>query len=174
MTGKCTDVSGKKGSISGNQCGGSAKSSFHSAPEVFMTKVLMFSLVIASLLIQETTFAAEVSRDPLKQEIAQKAKENKNDIDPVISELLKKGTEPRTLVRSCIEMGYEACKVTTVALREKADRQMVIFGALDGGATNEQLSLCEGLGYAYDPPASIEGLNPTPPRPVSNGIPGAR
>jgi hypothetical protein len=129
----------------------------------------MCSLIIISILFYSAVFAAEVSTDPLKQDIAKKAKDYKNDIDPVIGEMLKKGTDARALVRACIEMGYEACKVTTVALREKADRQMVIFGALDGGATNEQLSLCEGLGYAYDPPASIEGI---PPRnPVSNSKP---
>jgi hypothetical protein len=145
-------------------------------PEVRnMKRVLTFSLIIICILFHGAAFAAEVSKDPLKQDIAKKAKEYKNDIDPVISELLKKGTDARILVKACIEMGYEACKVTTVALREKADRQMVIFGALDGGATNEQLSLCEGLGYAYDPPASIEGLNPNPPRkPVSNSTPAAR
>jgi hypothetical protein len=133
-----------------------------------MKRALIYGIVIICLIFQGTVFAAE----SLKDTIAQKAKENKNDIDPVIVDLLKKGVEPRELVKTCIEMGYEACKVTTVAIREKADRQMVIFGALDGGATNEQLSLCEGLGYAYDPPANIPGLDPTPPKkPVSNSVP---
>jgi hypothetical protein len=133
-----------------------------------MKKVIIYSLLIICLLAQGAVFAAQPPKDPLKDSIAQKAKDYKNDIDPVITDLLKKGTEARALVRACIEMGYEACKVTTVALREKADRQLVIFGALDGGATNEQLSLCEGLGYAYDPPAAIE---PPPTRPVSNSTP---
>jgi hypothetical protein len=132
-----------------------------------MRRALLYGIIFICLIFQGTVFAAE----SLKETIAQKAKENKNDIDPVIVELLKKGVEPRELVKSCIEMGFEACKVTTVAIREKADRQMVIFGALDGGATNEQLSLCEGLGYAYDPPASIPGTDPPPRNPVSNSVP---
>ena len=133
-----------------------------------MKRAFICGIVIMGLILQGTVFAAE----SLKDTIAKKAKENRNDIDPVITYLLKQGVEPRELVKSCIEMGYEACKVATVAIREKADRQMVIFGALDGGATNEQLSLCEGLGYAYDPPASIEGVNPPPPKPpVSNSAP---
>jgi hypothetical protein len=139
-----------------------------------MTKKLIYVLLIFCLTYSGVVFAAEVTKDPLKQDIAQKAKDYKNDIDPVISEMLKKGANARALVKACIEMGYEACKVTTVALREKADRQMVIFGALDGGATNEQLSLCEGLGYAYDPPGTIDGLNPNPPNPVSTSRPAAR
>ena len=135
-----------------------------------MKKIAIIMLIIASIVfVGGAVFAAEVIKDPLKQDIAQRAKDNKNDIDPVISALLKKGTDVRALVRACIEMGYEACKVTTVAVREKADRQLVIFGALDGGATNEQLSVCQGLGYAYDPPATIEQL---PPRnSVSNSRP---
>jgi hypothetical protein len=84
--------------------------------------------------------------------------------------MLDKGTDPRALVKGCIEMGYEACKVTMVAIRQKADRQMVIFGALDAGATNEQLALCEGLGYSYDPPAQT--MDQQPPRgTVSNSVP---
>jgi hypothetical protein len=133
-----------------------------------MKKVLILGLFMACFLMQGAAFAA----DTIQEQIAKQVKENKGDIDPAIANLLKQGTEPRLLVKTCIEMGYEACKVTTVALRESADRQMVIFGALDGGATNEQLSLCEGLGYSYDPPANIEGLNPTTPRdPVSNSVP---
>jgi hypothetical protein len=133
-----------------------------------MKRSLIYGVIIMCLILQGTVFAAE----SLKETIAAKAKENKNDIDPVIVYLLKQGVEPRLLVKSCIEMGFEACKVTTVSIREKADRQLVIFGAIDAGATNEQLSLCEGLGYAYDPPANIPGLDPTPPKnPVSNSVP---
>ena len=130
-----------------------------------MKKALIFGLVIVCLLMQGAAFAA----DTLKETITKQVKEQKGNIDPVITALLKQGIEPRLLVKSFIELGYEACKVATVALRESADRQMVIFGALDGGATNEQLSLCEGLGYAYDPPASIEPP-PTPPS-GSNSVP---
>jgi hypothetical protein len=135
-----------------------------------MNRIFVFGLVIICLVFSGAAFAApKVVKDPLKDEIAKLAKENKNDIDPVIKEMLGKGADVRQLVKSCIEMGYEACKVTTVALREKADRQMVIFGALDGGATNEQLAICEGLGYTYDPPTQIE--NTTPNR-LSNSVPG--
>jgi len=135
-----------------------------------VNRILVYGLLALCLVFSGSAVAAgKVVNDPLKEEIAKLARDNKNDIDPVISQLLKKGTDARILVRSCIEMGYEACKVTTVALREKADRQLVIFGALDGGATNEQLALCEALGYTFDPPAQAE---PTPPRPpVSSSMP---
>jgi hypothetical protein len=134
--------------------------------------ILGGTILLCLLFLGVAAAADKVAKDPLKDEIAKLAKENKNDIDPVISQLLSKGTDPRILVKSCIEMGYEACKVTTVALREKADRQMVIFGALDGGATNEQLALCEGLGYTYEPPAQAEPYQPRGP--VSGGTLGAR
>jgi hypothetical protein len=126
-----------------------------------MKRILIYGLLIICLAFSGAALAAtKVVKDPLKEDIAKLAKDNKNDIDPVITQLLSKGTEARALVKACIEMGYEACKVTTVALREKADRQLVIFGALDGGATNEQLALCEGLGYSYDPPAQADPLEP--------------
>jgi hypothetical protein len=138
-----------------------------------MKKYFIYGVLIGCFLFSGLALAAEKAlKDPLKEEIAKLAKDNKNDIDPVISKLLKKGTEPRVLVKSCIEMGYEACKVMTVALRENADRQMVVFGALDGGATNEQLALCEGLGYAYDPPGQADTVPPRPP--VSGSSPRAK
>jgi hypothetical protein len=129
-----------------------------------MKKILIYGLLIICLAFSGAALAAtKVVKDPLKEDIAKLAKDNKNDIDVVITQLLGKGTEARSLVKACIEMGYEACKVTTVALREKADRQLVIFGALDGGATNEQLALCEGLGYTYDPPAQTDPMQPHGP-----------
>jgi hypothetical protein len=135
-----------------------------------MKKILIYGLLVICLVFSGAALAAtKVVKDPLKEDITKLAKDNKNDIDPVITQLLKKGTEVRSLVKACVEMGYEACKVTTVALREKADRQLVIFGALDGGATNEQLALCEGLGYAYDPPAQADPLQPR--KPSSGSVP---
>jgi hypothetical protein len=137
-----------------------------------MKRILTVSVTIlfCMLFLGMAIAATKIAHDPLKEEIAKLAKANNGDIDPVVVKMLEKGTDPRALVKSCIEMGYEACKVTMVAIREKADRQMVIFGALDGGATNEQLALCEGLGYSYDP--TTQTVDPQTPRgPVSNIVP---
>ena len=129
-----------------------------------MKKSFICVLLLFSFLFQGIVFA----EDSLKDGIAKKAAANKNDIDPVIKDYLKQGTDPRELVKTCILLGFEACKVANTAIVAGADRQLVIFGALDGGATNDELNRCEGLGYSYDPPASID-----PPRnnPVSNSVP---
>jgi|WetSurMetagenome_2_1015567.scaffolds.fasta_scaffold00036_30 hypothetical protein len=136
-----------------------------------MKRILIFGLLVICLVFSGVALAAnKVVNDPLKAEIAKLVKDNNGDIDPAIIKMLEKGTDPRALVKACIEMGYEACKVTMVAINEKADRQMVIFGALDGGATNEQLALCEGLGYSYDPSGPTSDTLP-PRGPVSNSVP---
>jgi hypothetical protein len=121
-------------------------------------------ILLCSFLVQGIVFA----EDTLKEGIIKKAEANKNDIDPVIKEYLKLGTDPRELVKTCVQLGFEACKVANTAIVAGADRQQVIFGALDGGATNDDLNRCEGLGYSYDPPASID---PPKNNPVSNSAP---
>jgi hypothetical protein len=126
-----------------------------------MKKIFICFVLLCSFLVQGVVFAD----DSLKEGIIKKAEANKNDIDPVIKEYLKQGTDPRELVKTCVLLGFEACKVANTAIEAGADRQQVIFGALDGGATNDDLNRCEGLGYSYDPPSSID---PPKNNPVSN------
>ncbi|HTZ18423.1 MAG TPA: hypothetical protein VMB78_08285 [Dissulfurispiraceae bacterium] len=129
-----------------------------------MKKLYICMIVICAFVLQGVASA----EDTLKDNIIKQAAANNNDIDPVIKEFIKKGTDPRELVKTCIQLGFEACKVATSALVAGADRQLVIFGALDGGATNEDLNRCEGLGYSYDPPANID---PPKSNPTSSSVP---
>ncbi len=132
-----------------------------------MKKILIFVLIACFLIVVGAVYAAE----PLKDQIAKQYAANNNNLDPVITNFIKQGTDVRELVKTCVQMGYEVCNVVNISLKAGADRQQIIFGALDGGATSDNLSRCEGLGYTYDPPAGIE-----PPRnnPVSSTVPNQR
>ncbi len=132
-----------------------------------MKKLLFCVLIVSALLMQGVVFA----EDSLRDGIAKKYEANNKNLDPVIKEFLGKGTDPRELVKTCVQMGYEVCYVVNTSLKAGADRQLVIFGALDGGATNDDLNRCEGLGYSYDPPANID---PARNNPVSSTKPTAR
>ncbi len=127
-----------------------------------MKKLCLCALIVISILIQGLAFA----EDSLKDSIAKKYAANNNNLDPVIREFLAKGTDPRLLVKTCIQMGYETCFVVNTSLAAGADRQLVIFGALDGGATSDNLNRCEGLGYSFDPPSNIS----TPNNPSVSGV----
>lgn len=131
-----------------------------------MKKLFLCVLIVISLLIQGLAFA----EDSLKDSIAKKYAANNNNLDPVIKEFLSKGTDPRLLVSTCVQLGYEVCYVVNTSLAAGADRQLVIFGALDGGATSENLNRCEGLGYSFDPPSNIANPPATPPT-ISNSKP---
>ena len=60
----------------------------------------------------------------------------------VLGESVKKGDDIRKIVKTSIELGYNACYVVKCALSGGGNLQQVIAGAVEAGATPDVVSKC--------------------------------
>jgi hypothetical protein len=105
--------------------------------KMFKTRNIGFTL----LFFLFSTYTANAGAPPVKAEDAVRLKKQEL-LCLQIQDKIKNKQEIRKIVKTSIQMGYDACEVIKCAIKGGGELKLVITGAIDAGSTKDVVSRC--------------------------------